>query len=148
MWDHDQYMTRVQRGVRGRDQEMRDVTPDSHEINEGQSIAHQPAAFTHSDLTTSFGPSPFLGHLGGFVRDPAIRLAALMEIPVIYTFTHDSIGVVRTAQRTGRSSTRSRRGRSMPMFGASGPLKYLQRKFGLEPQHIDAAAKAALAANP
>ena len=24
---------------------------------------------------------------------PAIRLAALMEIPVIYVFTHDSIGV-------------------------------------------------------
>jgi transketolase len=42
------------------------------------------------------------------------------------------------------------RGRIIGMrtFGASAPLKELQRKFGFEPQHIVAAAKAALAANP
>ena len=42
------------------------------------------------------------------------------------------------------------RGRIIGMrtFGASAPLKELQRKFGFEPQHIVAAAKAALAADP
>jgi transketolase len=42
------------------------------------------------------------------------------------------------------------RGRIIGMrtFGASAPLKALQRTFGFEPQHIVAAAKAALAANP
>jgi transketolase len=35
---------------------------------------------------------------------PAIRLAALMEIPVIYIFTHDSIGVGEDGRPTSPSS--------------------------------------------
>ena len=35
----------------------------------------------------------------------------------------------------------------MRTFGASAPLKELQRKFGFEPQHIVTAAKAVLAGN-
>ena len=37
---------------------------------------------------------------------PAIRLSAIMEVPVIYIFTHDSIGVGE-APRTNRSNTSS-----------------------------------------
>ena len=33
---------------------------------------------------------------------PAIRLAALMELPVIYSMTHDSIGLGEDGRRTGR----------------------------------------------
>ena len=35
---------------------------------------------------------------------PPIRLGALMELPVIYVFTQDSIGVGRTGPRISRSS--------------------------------------------
>jgi transketolase len=36
---------------------------------------------------------------------PAIRLAALSEVQVIYVFTHDSMGLVKTGRRTNRSNT-------------------------------------------
>jgi len=35
---------------------------------------------------------------------PSVRLAALMEIPVIYVYTHDSIGLGEDGPRTNRSS--------------------------------------------
>jgi transketolase len=42
---------------------------------------------------------------------PAVRLAALMKLPVIYVWTHDSIGLGETAQLISRSSTLPRCGR-------------------------------------
>ena len=36
----------------------------------------------------------------------SLRLAAIMELPVIYVFTHDSIGVGRSHPPTGRTSCR------------------------------------------
>jgi transketolase len=43
---------------------------------------------------------------------PSIRLAALMKLPVIYVFTHDSIGVGKMARPTSRSGTSRCCGRS------------------------------------
>jgi transketolase len=42
---------------------------------------------------------------------PAIRMAALMKLPVVYVFTHDSIGVGRMGRRINPSSTWRRSGR-------------------------------------
>ena len=39
---------------------------------------------------------------------PPIRLSALMELPVIYVFTHDSIGVGEDGPHTNRSSNSQR----------------------------------------
>ena len=35
---------------------------------------------------------------------PAVRLAALNQLPVIFVWTHDSVASARTARRTSRSS--------------------------------------------
>ena len=51
---------------------------------------------------------------------PAIRLSALMELPVVYIFTHDSIGLGRTARRTSRSSNLSRCARFPACHAAAG----------------------------
>ncbi len=65
---------------------------------------------------------------------PALRLSALMELPVIYIFTHDSIGVGETGHSIG-----------MKTFGASAPLQELQQKFGFTVAHVVAAARKQLA---
>ena len=38
-----------------------------------------------------------------YMRNP-IRLSAIMQLPVLYVFTHDSIGVGKTGRRTSRSN--------------------------------------------
>jgi transketolase len=60
-----------------------------------------------------------------------IRLAALMELPVIYVFTHDSIGVGEDGpRRTNPSSSSHRCGRSLDLlcFDPLTPMKW--RKLG------------------
>ena len=99
----------------------------------------------------------------------SIRLSALMEIPVIHIFTHDSIGVgedgpthqpeeyrdsvlpphvkarvaVEQASTFGWERYVGLEGRiiGMKTFGASAPLNELQKKFGFEPHRVVAAAK-------
>lgn len=96
----------------------------------------------------------------------ALRLAALMELPVIYIFTHDSIGVgedgpthqpieqlaslraipglvtLRPADANELREAGARIG--MAIFGASAPLQELQRRFGFTVEHVVAAAYAQL----
>lgn len=51
---------------------------------------------------------------------PAVRLAALMKLPTIYIWTHDSIGLVRTAPPINRSNNWPRCGPS-PAWMSSAP---------------------------
>src|SRR5204863_227798 len=83
---------------------------------------------------------------------PAIRLSALMELPVVYVFTHDSIGVgedgpthqpVEQASACGWSKYGGTTGHSIGMrsFAASAPLTDLIKKFGFAPEDVVAAAR-------
>ena len=77
---------------------------------EERSATFRPATTADAISTSAFANTPWAAALNGMVLSksapsaersstsvdymkPAIRLAALMEIPVIYVFTHDSIGL-------------------------------------------------------
>ena len=70
------------------------------------------AANGHGPRTAGSGPTAGRSWSSRITCAPAIRLAAMMGLPVVYVFTHDSIGWARTGPPTSRWSTWPPCGRS------------------------------------